>query len=234
MMRDKISLYFLSGLMCDDTVWQEIADQLSDIANVSMMSFRGFNSIEKMAEKVLSEASAPFSLIGHSMGGRVALEAYRKAPDQIERLGLFNTGVHPRRETELAGRQILLDIADNQGMPEVAKVWLPPMMAESGLNNPNLMAKLESMVIKYKPEEFHDQIKALLERPNAEAVLPLIKVPTLLLSGTEDKWSPISQHEEMQKEIANSTLIKISDAGHMAPVEQPTQVSSQIRQWLES
>ena len=80
--------------------------------------------------------------------------------------------------------------------------------------------------------EYLKQINALINRPEAEAILSSITIPTLLLSGTEDKWSPISQHELMHKKIENSKLIKVQDAGHMAPCEFPNAVSKAIKNLL--
>jgi pimeloyl-ACP methyl ester carboxylesterase len=77
------------------------------------------------------------------------------------------------------------------------------------------------MVERSTPQSFAAQVTALLERPDALAVLPTIRVPTLLLSGAEDNWSPLAQHAEMHRLIPGSTLVAIPDAGHMAPVEQP-------------
>jgi pimeloyl-ACP methyl ester carboxylesterase len=88
------------------------------------------------------------------------------------------------------------------------------------------------MVERYTPESFAGQIDALLTRPDAEAVLPTVSVPTLLLSGMADRWSPLAQHREMQLRIPHATLVGIEDAGHMAPIEQPDSVAHALREWL--
>jgi pimeloyl-ACP methyl ester carboxylesterase len=88
------------------------------------------------------------------------------------------------------------------------------------------------MVERSTPESFAAQVTALLERPDALDVLPTIRVPTLLLSGAEDNWSPLAQHAEMHRLIPRSTLVAIPDAGHMAPVEQPAAVAAALLTWL--
>jgi pimeloyl-ACP methyl ester carboxylesterase len=88
------------------------------------------------------------------------------------------------------------------------------------------------MVERSTPESFACQIRALIERPDAESVLPSIRVPTLLLSGTRDGWSPLEQHRQMQQRIPHATLVGIEDAGHMAPIEQPDAVANALREWL--
>lgn len=231
-MKTEKNLVLLSGLLCDKTVWQDIEKNLEDIVNIYIVSFKGCDSIESMAKKVLDLVPMEFSLIGHSMGARVAVEIMNIAPRRVEKLALFNTGIHTVSPKEIEGRQKLLDIAENEGMKSLMESWLPPMMSKEGLKNKELMEKLESMVLSYSVKDYFKQIYALINRPNAQEILSSINIPTLLLSGTEDKWSPISQHEEMQKYIKNSKLEIIKDAGHMAPCEFPNEVSSVIRKWF--
>lgn len=231
-METKEPVVLLCGLLCDETVWQDIKSELNDY-DVTIISFKGCDSIDMMAKKVLEESPNSFNLIGHSMGGRVALEIFKQSPYRIKRLGLFNTGVHPKSKAEVPGRQKLLDLAEDKGISFVAKEWLPPMMNEKNLSNNKLMDKLYAMVNKYSVDEFHAQINALLNRPDAREVLPKINIPTLLLSGEFDKWSPIEQHKEMEKYIKDSFLVAIEDAGHMAPTEQPILVANAIKELLE-
>jgi pimeloyl-ACP methyl ester carboxylesterase len=185
-----------------------------------------------MAEHVLRHAPARFFVAGHSMGGRVALEILRQAKERILGLALLNTGVHPRREGEIESRGRLVKLAQEQGMSAVAAEWLPPMMGASRARIAQVMPKLQAMVERQTAESFAAQIKALLERPDAARVLPTIQVATLLASGTADTWSPLTQHEEMLRQIPHATLIAIDDAGHMAPAEQPHAVAAALRTWM--
>ena len=229
---ERLSLVLLSGLLCDKYVWEKVGELLSDIAAVSIFSFAGLNSLTAMAEKVLAESPDTFSLAGHSMGGRVAFEVYRQAPQRVERLALLNTGAHPRNEAEVPGRQRLLDLSINEGMSAVADTWLPPMMSEKARQDKVLMAALTRMILGHSPEDFAGQIHALLNRPDAKTMLPLIRVPTMLLSGSEDQWSPVSQHREIQAMIPGSELVSLEGVGHMSTVEAPESVAEAMRNWL--
>jgi pimeloyl-ACP methyl ester carboxylesterase len=221
-------------LLCDEVIWTDVANRLRDPADIRIVSFPGFSSIGAMAEHVLSIAPARFALAGHSMGGRVALEIVRRAPQRVIGLALLNTGVHPLREGEIESRGELVRIARERGMAAVAAAWLPPMMGSSASRIAELTPPLTAMIERATPEGFAAQIKALIERPDAEAVLPTITVPTLLLSGMADTWSPLAQHREMQLRIPHATLVGIEDAGHMAPIEQPEAVAHAMREWLGS
>jgi pimeloyl-ACP methyl ester carboxylesterase len=226
-------LLLLSGLLSDDTPWIDVATRLSAACPVRIVSFANCSSLGEMAERVLLKAPERFALAGHSMGGRVALEVWRRAPERITALGLLNTGAFPRRPEETASRARLVKIAREQGMAALAAEWLPPMMAPAATAaQRSVMQRLTSMVESQTPESFAAQIQALLNRPDAEPLLPTIRVPTLLLSGSEDKWSPVSQHVHMQLMIPGSILVEVADAGHMAPIEQPDAVANALRRHL--
>lgn len=233
MAMNKPKLVCLAGLLCDQTMWKEVADQLANEANVEIFNFAGFDDLTEMAKFVLASVDGDFALAGHSMGGRVALEIHRLAPQRVTHLALLNTGVHPKSDKEIPGRMGLIDAAQKNGISILSSQWLIPMMSPNGLKNSALMADLTKMVESYTVEEFEQQIHALIHRPNAQALLPLISVPTLLLSGSEDTWSPVSQHEVMQQQIAGSQLVVIEGAGHMAPAEAPEKVAAAMRVWLQ-
>jgi pimeloyl-ACP methyl ester carboxylesterase len=206
---------------------------LSTTCPVRIISFANCSSLGEMADRVLLEAPARFALAGHSMGGRVALELWRRAPQRITALGLLNTGAFPCRPEEVASRGRLVEIAQKHGMAALAAEWLPPMMARAATARRRLiMQRLTSMTISQTPASFAAQIQALLDRPDAEPLLPTIRVPTLLLSGTEDTWSPPAQHARMQRMIEGSILVEVADAGHMAPIEQPDAVANALREHL--
>ena len=227
----KHPLLLLSGLLCDETVWADIPARLADVAEVRILSFGGFSSIAAMAEHVLAVAPERFALAGHSMGGRVALEAVRSARSRIAGLALLNTGVPTVRDGEPQSRGRLLRLAYEKGMAALAAEWLPPMMA-GGARSAELMPRLAAMVERSTPDAYAGQINAMLNRPDALPVLPEIDVPTLLLSGSEDTWSPVSQHETMRRRIPHATLFEIHGAGHMAPFERPDAVAVALREWL--
>ena len=225
-------LFLLCGLLCDETIWADIPSRLALVANAHVMSFAGFSSIAGMAERVLAAAPPRFALAGHSMGGRVALEVWRQAPERVTGLALLNTGVHPTRESEYDSRGLLVRLARRQGMAALADEWLPPMMGAPPDRVLQVMPVLKAMVQRFTAESFAGQINALLQRPDARQVLPSITVPTLLLSGTNDTWSSLSQHADMQRSVPGSTLVEIAGAGHMSPIERPDAVARALKGWL--
>ena len=230
---DRPVVYLLSGLLCDaEGCWLPQMAALSPDFEVRALDFFGLDSIGAMAAKVLDAAPARFAVAGHSMGGRVAQEVYRRAPERVERLGLLDTGVHGPRPHEPAARQKLIDLAYDQGMAAVAETWLPPMVHPDRVADDALMAPLRAMVMRASPEIFEGQQKALLTRPDSGPLLKSIACPTLVLCGREDTWAPFSHHVEIAAEIRGSVLVPIEDCGHMVSVERPEAVNAALRAWL--
>jgi pimeloyl-ACP methyl ester carboxylesterase len=155
----------------------------------------------------------------------------RTAPARATGLALLNTGVHPVRDGEPQSRGRLLRLALERGMSALAAEWLPPMLA-GGARTRELLPRLTAMVERSTPDAYAGQINALLHRPESLSVLPTIGVPTLLLSGSEDTSSPVSQHETMRRRIPHATLFEIHGAGHLSPIERPDAVAVALREWL--
>ncbi len=171
------------------------------------------------------------------MGGRIALQVYRLAPDRVARIALLNTGSTPLAagaagEEEVRKRGELVALAQSQGMHAMLQQWLPPMIAPPRINDTVLVSAIVEMMSRKTPEIFAAQVRALLTRPDASAVLDQIRCPALLLTGREDGWSPPAQHAAMHARIAGSQLVIVPDCGHMSMMERPSEVSVALRAWL--
>jgi pimeloyl-ACP methyl ester carboxylesterase len=225
-------LFLSCGLLCDEAIWGDVPQRLADVADVHVVSFSGFSSLGAMAGQVLAAAPPRFALAGHSMGGRVALEVWRRAPERVTGLGLLNTSVNPTHGSERDSRALLVHLARTRGMRALAAEWLPPMMGASPARVAQVMPSLRAMVERATPEMFAVQSEALLQRPDARPLLPTITVPTLLLNGTNDGWSSVTQHARMQRSVPHATLVELAGAGHMAPIERPDAVARALRGWL--
>jgi pimeloyl-ACP methyl ester carboxylesterase len=223
-------LVLLPGLLCDSRVF---AGQLARFPDaIAIDGFGRRNSLESMARHVLKTVPGAMSLLGHSMGGRVALEVFRLAPERVERLALLSTGIHLPQPGEAAKRQVLLDLADAEGAAALVDRWLPPMVAPARLGDDRLMAPLRTMCIEAGVGAFAAQIAALLGRPALESLMPLINCPTLVAVGSEDAWSPPAQHRAIAASIADAHLIIVEGSGHMLPAEAPDALNAAIADWL--
>nr|WP_315383346.1 alpha/beta hydrolase [uncultured Sphingomonas sp.] len=226
------TLVLLCGLLCDERMWAPVRLALSPELDARIIAFAGFRTIEAMAAAVLAQVPGPLVVIGHSMGGRVALELVRQSGPRVVGLGLANTGIHPPAPDEAARRQELVDRARSDGMEALADAWLPPMMGASGDRVAQLLPDLRAMVAANARESYEGQIAALLARPDAETPLRGYKAPLLLLAAEQDRWSPPAQHEAMRDLAPQGELHVLADAGHMLPVERPEAVAQVIGDWF--
>ena len=230
-------LLLLPGLMCDATFWQPLVG----ILHGQVVDYGEADSITAMAEAVLAIApsgSSGLALAGHSMGGRVALEVARLAPERVQKIILMDTGYLPRQsgpagDTEKAGRMALLDVARQQGVRAMGKEWVKGMVHPDRLNDAPLIDAILAMFERKTADRFARQQNALLTRPDASPVLRALRVPTLLLCGRQDSWASVPQHTAMQLLAPHAQLSVIEDAGHMVLMERPEATVQVLRQFLE-
>ncbi len=233
----EMDLLLLPGLMCDAAVWAPLLPQVEQIAECRIPTYHDATSLGAMAERVLADAPARFALAGHSMGGRVALEIVRRAPERVLRLALLDTGCRPRPvgaagDDEKAKRYALLALARRSGTRAMAREWVKPMVHPERLAARALIDAILDMFERRTADEFAAQIEALLARPDATGLLGSISCPTLVLCGREDGWSTPAQHAEMAALISGARLAVIEHCGHMAPMERPAEVGAELLAWL--
>jgi len=235
----KPPVVLVPGLVCDATVWTHAAAALRAHAPVSVASHDSLDSLGAMADKVLREAPPRFALAGHSMGGRIALEVFRRAPERIVGIALMDTGTAPLAagdagEREKAGRYELLEIARAQGMAAMAARWVQGMIWSPRLQETALVDSVIEMFARSRAEVFAAQIRALLARPDADPLLSQIACPALVLCGEQDSWAPAARHREMAQKIPGATLALIPDCGHMCTLERPEAVTRALLDWHAS
>jgi pimeloyl-ACP methyl ester carboxylesterase len=230
-------LLLLPGLACDADVWQDQVRTFSKITKVVVADYGLSDSIEKMAAVALQAAPERFVIAGHSMGGRVAFEIARSAPERLAGLALLDTAYRAfaggeAGERETATRSALLEVAQTKGMRAMAEYWMKGIIHPDRLTDKVLTGAIVEMMGRNSPEIFAAQIKALLGRPDATPALPAIRCPTLVLCGREDTWSPLALHDEMVAMIPGSKLAVIEHCGHMAPMERPEAVTAAMAGWF--
>nr|WP_166179507.1 alpha/beta hydrolase [Altererythrobacter segetis] len=224
-------LLFLPGLACDARIY---APQLAAFPDSRAVDGYGAaDSLAEMARIALDQAPESFDLLGHSMGGRVALEVFRLARERVRRIALVSTGVHSLRAGEAAKREALQAVGWNHGFDKLIDTWLPPMVAEANRAKPEIYEPLRQMNIEAGQDVFDAQIHALLGRAEMESLLPQIACPALVMTGELDTWAPPAQHEAIAAAIANSELVIVPGAGHMIQLEAPEAVNAAIACWLE-
>ena len=231
-------LLLLPGLVCDAEVWEHQARTLGETITVSVADYGASGSLEEMARVALEGAPQRFAVAGHSMGGRVALEAFRRAPERVVAIAIMDTGYEKwmpgdAGEAEKAKRSAFVEIARSRGMRAMARQWVQGMVHPDRLMDGLLIASIIDMLSRKTPEIFAAQNNALLERPDATPLLAAIRCPALVLCGREDAWSPVGRHTAMAALIPQSKFVAIENCGHMSTMERPEEVTAAMADWLQ-
>lgn len=225
----------LPGLLCTEILWQAQIEALSDIADFAVADLTLDDSIGAIAERVLAEAPERFSLAGLSMGGYVAQEVMRRAPDRVERLTLMDTSARLDDDKQRRRREALIAQV-RRSNPEqfqgVTRRLLPLLIHEKRQSDPAFVEPIQRMAKSVGLEAYIRQQTVILGRPDSRDDLARIDCPTLVVCGADDVLTPPEMSEEIASGIANARLVMIEDCGHLATMEQPEAVNDAMRAWL--
>jgi pimeloyl-ACP methyl ester carboxylesterase len=230
---EKTPLVFVPGLLCDDRLWRHQAEHLADLADPIIADVTRGISMPEMAYAVLDAAPERFALAGLSMGGYVALQIMRDAPERVARLALLDTSARPDTPEQTTARRELIELSQEGRFDEVPRRLLPNIIRSDRLDDERLTSIVFTMAEAVGPEAFVRQEEAIIGRPDSREDLPGISCPTLVLCGREDALTPMNLHEEMAALIPGSRLRVIEKCGHLSALERPEGVTAALREWLE-
>lgn len=228
------NVFFLPGLLEDADAFQEVIGGLADIATCSVADLTRADTIATLARQALDQApGGPLCLAGHSMGGYVALEIMRFAPERIAKLALLNTNARPDSSEATENRKRLMALAD-QDFEAVNTTLLPRLMTRKHLEDPVLTGIVGAMALAVGKEAFKRQQRAIIARLDSRPFLAGIRCPTLVVAAREDAIMPLEVLQELAAGIPAAKLAVVEDSGHMAPIEQPAQVLGLMREWIQA
>jgi pimeloyl-ACP methyl ester carboxylesterase len=190
------------------------------------------SSVAELAADVLREAPARFALIGLSMGGIVALEMWRQAPERVSHLGLLDTTFHPDRPERRDLRLEQIAKVERGGLPEVTASLKPLYLSIRNRQKPQLLQLIMDMGLELGAEVFQRQSLALKDRPGSAQTLSTIDCPALVLCGREDQLCPVNWHIEMAQAMPHADLVVLADCGHLSAMEQPEAVTAALQMLL--
>jgi pimeloyl-ACP methyl ester carboxylesterase len=228
-----IDLLLIPGLLCDTRLWAEQARALADIAHCRTADLSNYESIEQMADGVLSQAPAQFALAGFSMGGCVALEIVARAPARVLYLGLLSTnaaGLLPRVRLHYEASIAQLQ---SGGLDEYLVDAFPRYVAPERTHDSPLWHTFLAMGSDLGPAVAVRQMRALLRYPGFSGELGAISCPTTLICGERDERTPVAAHQLMAQQIPAAQLVVIDGAGHFTPLEHPSAVASALRHGMD-
>jgi pimeloyl-ACP methyl ester carboxylesterase len=230
MNKSKIPLVLLPGSLCDQTMWSAQIAALDDIASCQVVLWGHSASVITAAENTL--ASVPnkrFALAGFSLGGFVALEMVRHAPDRILGLALLDTSGRPDKPENKSRRLANIDAFLN-GSREVIDCFADLTFGSS--TSSLVKAAISSTMHSNAEALYVLQQTAMMARPDARVNLAKITCPTLVLCGAEDGATPPELHREIASAIRHASYTEIPGVGHMTTLEAPDAVNKAMRSWL--
>ena len=231
-MSERTPLVLCPGLLCDEALWGHQFEHLADIVDVSVADFTRQDSIRAMAEAVLSEAPPRFAIAGLSMGGYVAQEIMRLAPERVLKLALLDTSARIDGEEYLSRRRGLLELARKGKFKGVTPALLPMLIHPSRLDDRALTGAITAMAARVGQQAFLSQQTAIMGRVDSRADLADLACPTLVLCGRDDQLTPLDGHVEMAEAIPGADLIVLGACGHLSTMERPEAVTGALRGWL--
>ena len=218
--------------MCDGRLFAPQIAAFSHERPVMVAPLSGAETMADLAHAILASAPARFALAGLSMGGIVAMEMIRQAPDRISRLALLDTNPLPDPPERAPIRAAQVEKALAGGLRAVMRDEMKPNYLTDGPRRAEILALCMDMAEGLGPDVFATQTAALLHRPDQSDTLGRVRVPALVLCGEDDRLCPPARHRLMHDLIPGSRLIVLPRAGHLPVLEQPEATNAAIRDWL--
>lgn len=226
-------LLLLPGMMCDARLFGPQIDALSGRLPILACPLGGHDTIAAIAGEILSYAPPVFSLAGLSMGGIVAMEMLRQAPDRVARLALMDTNPLAEKEAAKARRGPQMDAVRAGRLRDVMRDEMKPNYLARTARRAAVLDLCMAMAMDLGPDVFLSQSAALRDRPDQCETLRRYAGRTLVLCGAEDALCPVARHELMAGLMPDAHLEIIAGAGHMPTLEQPETTTAALCRWLE-
>jgi pimeloyl-ACP methyl ester carboxylesterase len=228
------TVVFLPGMMCDARLFLPQILSLGATRPIGFMPLTGASSMGALASSVLDAAPRRFALVGHGMGGMVAMEVLRRAPERVTRIALMDTSPQPEPPSVAGQREPRIIAVQTGKMADAMKAEVPPECLAPGTGRREIQALLTDMAETLGRDVFIAQSRALQRRPDQQKTLSATKVPALVLCGEHDTLYPVARHAFMADLIPVAELRVVSGAGHLPTVEQPEETTEILRTWLEA
>jgi pimeloyl-ACP methyl ester carboxylesterase len=233
-MDNPMPILLVPGLACSPRIYAPVVPALWRSGPVTVANHLRDDNMGAIARRILAEAPPRFALAGHSMGGYIAFEIMRQAPERVAKLALMNTQARP--DTPAAGERRRGQIARAKAgeYRAILDDLFTGFVHPSRRDDASLRQLVNDMGNDVGPEAFIRQLTAIMTRPDSRPTLAWIRCPTLVLSSDEDNTVPNSLSTEMAGGIPGAKLVIIPDCGHLTPPEQPQATAEALVEWLRS
>ncbi len=231
---DPLPVVLIPGLTCTARLYTEQMPALWQFGPVTVADHRRDDSMTAIARRILAAAPPRFALAGLSMGGYIAFEIMRQAPERVAKLALLDTGSRADTPEQTERRRVLMAMAKDGRYAEIPELAFPLYVHRNRHGDAALKRIVISMAEDTGLDAYLRQQQAILSRPDSRPGLGAIACPTLVLVGEGDEATPPELAREIAAGIPRSRLVLIADSGHLSTLEQPAAVTRALIEWLRS
>lgn len=228
-----VPVVLLPGMMCDARVFAHQIDDLSRDHVVTVAPVTQASRVEDLAKSLLAKLPSRFVLIGHCMGGVVAMDMLRQAPERVDRICIMDASPLADTPEEAAAREPMIIKAKAGQLAEILPEFTKPDYLAAGPDRVEILRRLHQMGAELGSDIFLRQSRAMQRRRDQQATLRRCKCPALIVCGDEDMLTPVRRHTFMAELMTDARLERISGAGHFPSLEQPDLVTGILRDWLD-
>ncbi|WP_026791950.1 alpha/beta fold hydrolase [Pleomorphomonas oryzae] len=227
-------ILLVPGLVCTAEVFAPQAAALWPYGPVTIASTLEGGSIHDIAAAILADAPPRFALAGISMGGYISFEILRQAPERVLKLALLDTSARPDAPEQTAARRAAVERARNGEFAALLEEFAMSFMHPSHRADARLLDINLRMGLTVGVDGFIRQTEAIISRIDSRPSLPAIAVPTLVLVGDADPFTPVELSREIVAGIPQARLAVIDECGHGSTLEQPEAVNRQLVDWISA
>ena len=226
-------LVFLPGLAADAAMWQQQIEAMpAQLRAVVSDAHSRHASLSEMAAGLLQEHAGELILCGASMGGMLAMEVVRQAPQRVKALALLGTSARPETEAMRALREAAINLFEQGRIDEVLQANLPLAFHPSRAKDLLLQQSYLDFVLRAGAQQLIRQNRAVMARPDARLRLPAVACPTLVMCGDSDQLTPPECSREIAQLIKGAEFVLLHECGHMLTMERPAEVNAALLRWL--
>lgn len=227
-------ILMIPGLNASARAFAAQMETLWRFGPVTIADHRQGGTIREIAEAILLDAPPRFALGGFSMGGYLALEIMREAPERVMALALIDTSARPDSAEATEKRIAAIELAGAGKFKQAVTNGFAATVHADNAKNAELKALALAMAEEIGPEIYVRHQQAIMTRPDSRPDLEDIVVPTAVIVGETDQLTPPEVAREMAEDISGAKLSIIKGAGHLSLIEQPDLVNAALADWLTS